>query len=131
MDSIISFDHSQSFNQRAWPFSKEITAICGLGNPEGFFMMLTQAGFQVKPIALPDHQTIDNQILDGIAGPIFITAKDAVKLKKTAPYQDLWIVTIRAQYSPNLSTIIMQAIENTDKGKKPIAYQHKPQPCQS
>ncbi len=63
---------------------KEISALCAIGRPEVFFKSLEDLGFEVeKRIALPDHADMGGA-LDGLTGPIVVTAKDAVKLRVMA-----------------------------------------------
>lgn len=64
-------------------------AFCALGNPENFFEMLRQDGFDLaKTKAFPDHHFYKQQDIDGLAkqakafevNALMTTAKDAVKL---------------------------------------------------
>jgi tetraacyldisaccharide 4'-kinase len=76
------------------------SAAAGIGRPQRFFDMLRHAGLALaQTLASPDHQAPSAQALQGLpAGPILITAKDAVKY--TPPHDPrLWVVHPKAVFS--------------------------------
>lgn len=76
------------------------SAAAGIGQPMRFFDMLRQAGLALgQTLSSPDHQAPTAQALQGLpAGPVLITAKDAVKY--TPPYDPrLWVVHPRMVFS--------------------------------
>jgi tetraacyldisaccharide 4'-kinase len=77
-----------------------IHAIAGIGNPERFFNVLEQQGFQVIRHPFPDHhafQASDLTFADDFA--VVMTAKDAVKCQAFAA-NNVWQVPVMAQLPP-------------------------------
>ncbi len=63
---------------------QKVVAVCGIANPEGFFSLLSQSGYDcVATKVLGDHQRISQSDLEQLSQynlPIVCTEKDAVKL---------------------------------------------------
>ncbi len=77
-----------------------VHAVAGIGNPERFFAMLRQQGYQVLPHAFPDHHAFvaaDLQFADDL--PLVMTEKDAVKCRALA-LRHAWYVPVSAELSP-------------------------------
>lgn len=89
--------------QNSIPFSafqrQPIHAIAGIGHPQRFFTMLTQAGFDVTAHPFPDHyryQPDNFKFTDSC--PIVMTEKDAVKCQSWADDR-YWHVKVVAKLS--------------------------------
>ena len=74
-----------------------VHAVCGIGNPERFFSMLSELGMRVTEHAFPDHhpfQADDLDFPDGAA--VIMTEKDAVKCRRFAR-DGFWYVPVTAE----------------------------------
>lgn len=108
IDAIINLLDQSSYAPHSWPFSRDVLATCAIGNPAGFFKLLTDSGFSIKTATLPDHDTIDPADFPANS-LLFITEKDAVKIdRSTLKHPNVWIVTI----SPIFNLPIFDAIEH-------------------
>lgn len=75
----------------------KVHAIAGLGNPQRFFKLLTDAGLEVIPHPFKDHKKYkpkDLKFTDNL--PILMTEKDAVKCRHFH-LQNIWVVGISLQ----------------------------------
>lgn len=73
-----------------------VHAVAGIGNPEGFFVALREAGLEVIAHPAPDHAALSLKALDfSDELPVFMTEKDAVKLPRVAPGR-FWAVPATA-----------------------------------
>jgi tetraacyldisaccharide 4'-kinase len=62
-----------------------VHAVCGIGNPQRFFSMLSDAGLVVVRHPLPDHHAFVSGDLEfGDGAPVLMTEKDAVKCRAFA-----------------------------------------------
>lgn len=78
-------------------FSGEwVNAIAGIGNPQRFFDMLSQAGVLVSGRAFADHYRFAESDLP--EGTVLMTEKDATKFVRPGR-DDLWAVVVDAQLS--------------------------------
>ena len=76
-----------------------VAAISGIGYPESFFSSLRELGLRVTARAFPDHHQFsaaDVQLVPDM--PLFITAKDAVKIDPKWR-RDMWV--LETQLCPN------------------------------
>ena len=72
--------------------SPVVDAVAGIGNPEGFFSQLEQAGYRINRIALPDHYDYRQSIQSRLSGaPVLLTEKDVVKAGAVGG-DDTWVV---------------------------------------
>lgn len=58
----------------------EAWAVAGIAHPQRFFDALRGQGFQITPLALPDHAELDDIPWPPEAREVIVTEKDAVKL---------------------------------------------------
>ncbi|MCB1749768.1 MAG: tetraacyldisaccharide 4'-kinase [Gammaproteobacteria bacterium] len=73
---------------------RNVHAVAGVGNPEGFFALLKRKGLRVTAHAYPDHHAFSPDDLDfGDGLPVLMTEKDAVKCEHFAD-QRMWYVPI-------------------------------------
>lgn len=89
---------------------QKIHAVAGIGNPERFFTMLRQQGFDVIPHAFPDHHAFEAQDLafnDDL--PVVMTAKDAVKCRPFAG-SNVWQVPVAAQLDAGFYQLLQQKL---------------------
>jgi len=78
-----------------WLQSRELHAVCGLGNPKSFFQMLRELGATLLSTeALDDHEAIPFEHLEK-SDPVVITEKDAVKLKFDS--ENVYIVEVEME----------------------------------
>lgn len=89
---------------------KKCAAIAAIGQPQRFFQALQILGINLKEtIALNDHATIQPEDWPD-AEIIFITEKDAVKLKKPFQY-NIWVLPLSAQICPDLAELIQLKLD--------------------
>lgn len=77
-----------------------IDALAGIADPEGFFELLEQRGFQLRRHPLVDHQPITGEMLAELPGPVVMTVKDSMRLPRPAMDQrrdDLFVLPVRAR----------------------------------
>lgn len=74
-----------------------VHAVAGIGNPERFFAMLRQQGFEVVAHAFPDHHDFSAGELDFADSlPVVMTEKDMVKCRPLAR-PGWWYVPVQAE----------------------------------
>lgn len=81
----------------------EVTAFCGIGNPDSFYKSLEQEGFRIrKSLSFADHHAYsgaDIRKITGHEGPYVTTEKDYVKLNDTALFKDrLFVCKVQVQF---------------------------------
>ncbi|MCG6940068.1 MAG: tetraacyldisaccharide 4'-kinase [Thiohalocapsa sp.] len=84
---------------------RRITAVAGIGNPGRFFRMLAAHGIGVDARLYPDHHRFAGaDIAAWGEGPVLMTEKDAVKVRRLPPAgrlrPDLWYVPVMAVPAP-------------------------------
>lgn len=86
--------------------TKAVYAITGIGHPKRFFQTVRDLGYQPICQAFPDHHKFClDDLLPFAQGEIFVTAKDAVKLRQLAKtsshkiFDNIWVVPVRARLS--------------------------------
>lgn len=73
-----------------------VHAVCGIGNPARFFNALREAGLRPVEHAFEDHHQFVAADFAGLAGPILMTEKDAVKCRGLG-LSDAWAVPVEAR----------------------------------
>ncbi|TCJ25240.1 tetraacyldisaccharide 4'-kinase [Halomonas sp. GDM18] len=79
------------------PFSGQVHALAGIGNPQRFFRTLTNLGVEHLPRPLADHHRFtatDLRFSDNL--PVVMTAKDAVKCRSFAN-ERCWALDVEAR----------------------------------
>ncbi|TVS12307.1 MAG: tetraacyldisaccharide 4'-kinase [Wenzhouxiangella sp.] len=77
---------------------RQVSAVCGIGNPDQFAAQLGRLGMRVELFAFPDHHVYRAGDLDGIPGPVVTTAKDAVKLRTLGSLPErVWVLEVQAR----------------------------------
>lgn len=76
---------------------RNVHAVAGIGNPEGFFALLKRHGFQIETHVFPDHHPYRAEDLDfADHRPVLMTEKDAVKCEHFADDR-MWFLPIEAE----------------------------------
>lgn len=71
--------------QRLLPPGAAVTLVSGIGNPRRFTRSAAQMGYQsINAHFFPDHHAFNAVELEGFAGPLLMTEKDAVKCRAFA-----------------------------------------------
>jgi tetraacyldisaccharide 4'-kinase len=92
-------------------FKKEpVHAVAGIGNPQRFFELLSDAGLDVDGRPLADHAeiTLDDLAFDE-PGAVLITEKDAVKCEHLKP-NGVWCVVVDFQFDADRTARLMRLI---------------------
>jgi tetraacyldisaccharide 4'-kinase len=77
-----------------------VIALCGIGQPESFFQMLRQQGWNIEPMALPDHAALSESQKEQLAGRVVLmTTKDAIKLRQVSLLCQAWEVPVQAHFA--------------------------------
>lgn len=80
---LVSLDSRKREPARAWA-GWTVDAVCGISNPGSFFAALESLGLQIRAHPFPDHHDYSADDINTLAGPVVVTAKDAVKLERLA-----------------------------------------------
>lgn len=97
--------------------SQKIHAVAGIGNPQRFFDLLKQLGFDVIPHIFSDHyqyQEKDLHYNDEL--PVVMTEKDAVKCKAFSHLTQHWYLPIDAVLSKQAKIKFNQLISQVCNG---------------
>jgi tetraacyldisaccharide 4'-kinase len=82
-----------------------VHAVAGIGNPTRFFNALRALGLQPVEHPFEDHHRFIEEDFAGLAGPILMTEKDAVKCRGLE-LVDAWAVPVEAHLSPEFYSAI-------------------------
>ncbi len=89
---------------------QRVHAVAGIGNPQRFFDLLTDAGLIVTPHSLPDHARLSLEDLDfGDQLPVLITEKDAVKCQSFAA-DNVWCVAVALKFDADHDERLMRRV---------------------
>lgn len=83
----------------SWLKGRRVTAMSGIGRPEGFEAALEALGAQVTSLRFSDHHAYRERDIPG-AGVVICTAKDAAKLASVPIQCQLWVLEIELRVSP-------------------------------
>lgn len=98
-----------------WLRGRRLDAVAGIGHPERFFDLLRALGAVVTPHPFPDHHVFRPRDLP--AGPVVMTAKDAVKCAAFARADD-WVLEVDAVVDPALKTQILNRLPPPRHGRQ-------------
>lgn len=90
---------------------REVDAVCGIANPDGFMATLTALGLRPRARVFPDHHTFQRRDFEGLAGPVVVTAKDAVKLDLLELEQSVFVLEVEADLPSTVLSQVDQHIE--------------------
>lgn len=93
-----------------------VHAVAGIGNPDGFFVSLAEAGLDVIEHPFPDHHPYtasDLSFADDL--PVIMTEKDAVKCAGFAG-PDWWALTVSASVDEGILNEIFMTLEESARG---------------
>ena len=89
----------------------KVHAVAGIGNPERFFITLSELGYEVIPHPFPDHhEFIAGDICFDDDLPVLMTAKDAVKCQPFADQQH-WYLPVTTSLPDGVLDRIVTLIE--------------------
>lgn len=89
---------------------REISAIAGIGRPEGFFDTLHELGCRVARHPRPDHHRFGDGELNALDKPVVMTEKDAVRLPADADLEGLWALEVDATLPADFDAGIMKVL---------------------
>ena len=84
-------------------------AVTGIGNPQGFYAMLTQLGWTFEPKTFPDHYAFAAQDIPSDK-PVVMTEKDAVKCAVFAR-PDWWALGLEVRPDEKLIAFLRASIK--------------------
>lgn len=88
----------------------EVRLVAGIGNPQRFVRSAQQQGYAVVgEYFFPDHYAFTASDFSAIAGPVLMTAKDAVKCRRFAQ-ADWYYLPLHARFAPSTLALIDQQI---------------------
>ena len=94
-----------------WLGPKTVHALAAIGHPQRFADTLELLGFDPRLQGFDDHQALTQSDLifeDDL--PVFITAKDAVKLAST-DFSHVWVLDVEAEVATHFVTNLLTAID--------------------
>jgi tetraacyldisaccharide 4'-kinase len=90
--------------------SKPVHAVAGIGNPQRFFDLLTEAGLDVIAHPLADHADIGlDELRFAEPGAVLITEKDAVKCEHLKP-NGVWCVVVDFNFDADKTARLMRLV---------------------
>ena len=103
---------NKRFSADAWPLSKNVHAVAGIGNPAKFYKTLSNLGLNPIHHSFPDHYQFLEEDLDfGDSLPIIMTEKDAVRCLDMKS-KNLWYLSVEAKFeNENLAEKILSKIK--------------------
>ncbi|MFZ6772796.1 tetraacyldisaccharide 4'-kinase [Undibacterium sp. SXout7W] len=112
--------HPQQQQTLTYWSSKRVCAAAGIGHPQRFFDMLTQAGLTFFAMPLPDHYAFNADVFSALnVDCILITEKDAVKCRQIAHLQNdprIWVVPVDAHLDTHFAATLIQKISEKKHG---------------
>ncbi len=75
---------------------REVDAVCGIANPASFVDTLSRLGLKPRLTAFPDHHRYTARQIERLPGPVVVTAKDAVKLRRLQLSAPAWVLETEA-----------------------------------
>jgi len=90
--------------------AQRVHAVAGIGNPQRFFDLLSDAGLDVEAHPLEDHAeiTLDELTFDE-PGAVLVTEKDAVKCEHLKA-NGVWCVVVDFQFDADLTARLMRLV---------------------
>ncbi|WP_423222060.1 tetraacyldisaccharide 4'-kinase [Ideonella lacteola] len=93
---------------------RRVLAAAGTGDPERFFRMLEEAGLTIDRLPLPDHARLTPPPWPTDTPDVFITEKDAVKLRPEAVGATrVWVVALDFALPPAFAQALRQRLPRT------------------
>ncbi|MEC8881851.1 MAG: tetraacyldisaccharide 4'-kinase [Pseudomonadota bacterium] len=123
IDCFESLDRRLQYSLDDWPHQKNISALCAIGNPDGFFSLLSDLGFTFDRYELHDHSVISlTDILDlPDDKPILITEKDAVKIDFPTN-RSIWVVKIKPKFNHDVCQMVEDCLLSKHLLKLPLNH---------
>ena len=95
-----------SYSQYRQKAGVKLKAVASIGNPQHFFLMLTEQGLDIERYSFPDHHSFTyNDLAAWQQHIVLMTRKDAVKCEKFAS-RYWWALEIEAQLPSELITAV-------------------------
>lgn len=92
--------------------NERIIALCGIGQPDSFFALLRQLGWEFEPFALPDHAVLNTSILTQLTDrTVLMTSKDAIKLRHIQLPCRAWELPVSAHFASSDQDRILNSIQ--------------------
>lgn len=111
----VHFPHEQ---RAISAFEGECEALAAIANPDRFFRLLTTLGVSCRGHPFPDHYAFSSEDLACFSSdrPIFVTEKDAVKLKfhRLGESLSLWALPVEAEVSPDCVAWILSRLKGLE-----------------
>ncbi len=91
---------------------ESITVIAGIGNPESFFNLVKDMGYQIEGREFPDHHSYSiDDFLELQDSPIIMTEKDYIKCQHLN-LNNLWVVKIEPDFDAEFKNRLHNKIRN-------------------
>jgi tetraacyldisaccharide 4'-kinase len=109
----------------AWPFSRRVDAVAGIGHPARFFQTLRELGFEPIEHPLADHARLSEASLEFASGlPLIMTEKDAVKCSQFN-LANGWALRVEARLDAHLEQTLLTRL--TPGSAQPTGHNDGPQ----
>ena len=106
-------DQNRQEDLAAWK-GQRAHAVAGIGHPQRFFDLLSDAGISVIPHPMGDHHQYNESDFEAMEGaPILMTEKDAVKCRHLSILEGLevWVMPVEATLEPPLQQQLFEKIQ--------------------
>lgn len=101
-DCLVNLESCRQFPFNTQALGREVYAVAGIGNPEGFMQSLRAQGFEVEARVFPDHHHFSPSDFSLLSErPIIMTEKDAVKCRGFAG-SNAWFLRVSARLPERL-----------------------------
>lgn len=115
---IYRFDNPQEHLDTGRLKGLRAAAVAGIAKPERFFDTLRGLGIVLdETVSLPDHAGIRPEDFPA-ADAVFITEKDAVKLKPSGGTGNVWVLPVCAIIEPDLAAFVIGRLKSGTQSAK-------------
>lgn len=93
---------------------RRVTAAAGMAHPERFFDMLCAIGLDIDPLPLPDHHDFSTLPWHASTLDVFVTEKDAIKLKPDRVGSTrVWVVPLDFRFDADFERALLALLPSS------------------
>lgn len=124
-DAWVNLHTKEELAITAWPGSKQVHAVAGIGNPNRFFDTMRELGFDVVEHLFEDHQIYHvSDVVFSDKLPVVMTEKDAVKcrlLNRELMHDDYWYLRVSVDMDDQFLKQVIARLERDEKLVQTVA----------